>query len=224
MSSENIVLYGYFRSGSSWRIRAALAYKGLKYETRTVDLIKGVQKEDAYKQLNPTMLLPTLVIDGVTLYQSLAIAEYLDERFPDLPQLLPPLSDPLARERVRAISHFIAMEIHPVQNVGVLAKVAGSDMQGREAFARWTIEKGFDALEVLLKETAGKCCFGDTVTLADLCLVPQAFNAFRFNVPVADKYPIINRLYTRLVAEEPCFRDTHPRTQPDMPAGMTIDY
>jgi maleylacetoacetate isomerase len=197
---ENVVLYGYFRSGSSWRVRAALNFKGIEHETKAIDLIKGVQvssillissiksqltrltrriqKEAEYTAVNPQKMIPTLFIGDKKLSQSLAIIDYLEEAYPDLPSLYP--KDTWARYQVRMIANMIANDIHPPQNVGILAKVAGSDMAKREEFARFVIEKGFDALEQVLKETSGRCCVGDQVSVADLCLAPMCFNAVGF--------------------------------------------
>lgn len=128
--------------------------------------------------MNPQMMLPTLFIgDDFKMIQSLAIIDYLEEAYPDLPSLYPPASDAKTRYQVRAIAQMIACDIHPPQNVGILAKVAGPDMAKREEFARWVIEKGYDALEKMLAETSGKYCVGDQLTIADICLVPMTFNA-----------------------------------------------
>ncbi|KAJ8390818.1 hypothetical protein AAFF_G00099500 [Aldrovandia affinis] len=207
------VLHGYFRSSCSWRVRIALALKGIEYDQVPVNLIKdgGQQVTDQYKTLNPMQQVPALVIDGITLLQSLAIIQYIEETRPG-PKLLP--SDPHARAQVRMISDLIASGIQPLQNLHVLQKIGEEKVQ----WAQYFILRGFEALEPLLKQTAGKFCVGDEISMADLCLVPQVYNAERFKVDVS-QFPTIERLNQTLTEIE-AFKVSHPSCQPDTPADL----
>jgi maleylpyruvate isomerase len=210
-------LYNYFRSSASYRVRIALELKGLGYEYLPVHLTRngGAQHGDDYKALNPQALVPTLVEDGAAISQSLAIIEYLEERYPSQP-LLP--ADPVDRAWVRALALDIACEIHPLNNLRVLHYLKGalalSDAQ-REAWIGHWISLGFAAIESRLASDprTGTCCFGDTPTLADLCLVPQVFNARRFNISL-DAYPTIARIVAHL-NQLPAFLRAAPGAQPD---------
>lgn len=206
------VLYSYFRSSCAWRVRTALAMKGIDYEYSPVHLVQdgGQQFSDTYKALNPQCVVPTLEIDGQVLTQSLSIIEYLDETRGS-PCLLPK-GDPIRRQQVRAVSDCIASGIQPIQNLSVVKYV------GPEKKAEWGkhwIEQGFNGLEKLLQKTAGKYCVGDEVTMADLCLVPQVYNANRFKVDMS-AYPIISRINEELNTLE-AFQKAHPAQQPDCP-------
>ncbi|KAM4014573.1 maleylacetoacetate isomerase isoform 2-T2 [Anomaloglossus baeobatrachus] len=207
---EKPLLYSYFRSSCSWRVRIALAFKGLEYDLHPVNLIQdgGQQRTDEYKRVNPMQQVPALRIDGVTLSQSLAIIEYLEETRPH-PPLLP--RDPLKRAQCRMISDHIASGIQPVQNLGVLQRVG----DGKLEWAQHYITSGFQALELLLQDTAGQYCVGDEVTMADLCLVPQVANADRFQVDMTP-YPTISRIHQALLRLE-AFQVSHPSRQPDTP-------
>ncbi|XP_073494228.1 maleylacetoacetate isomerase isoform X1 [Phyllobates terribilis] len=218
---EKPLLFSYFRSSCSWRVRIALALKGIEYDLRPVNLIQdgGQQRTDEYKRVNPMQQVPALRIDGVTLSQSLAIIEYLEETRP-LPPLLP--GDPLKRAQCRMISDHIASGIQPVQNLDVLQRVG----DGKLEWALHYITRGFQALELLLRDTAGHYCVGDEpiislcpqVTMADLCLVPQVFNADRFQVDMTP-YPTISRISQALLQLE-AFQISHPSRQPDTPPEL----
>ncbi|XP_040189590.1 maleylacetoacetate isomerase isoform X4 [Rana temporaria] len=212
-SAEKPLLFGYFRSSCTWRVRIALALKGIEYDQKPINLIKdgGQQLTDEFKRVNPMLQVPALRIDGVTLSQSLAIIEYLEETRPS-PALLP--RDPVQRARCRIISDHITSGIQPLQNLAVLKKVG----DGSQEWAQHFIRRGFQALEQLLQETAGRYCVGDEVTMADLCLVPQVFNADRFKVDMAP-YPTISRLNQSLMELE-AFQVTHPSRQPDTPPEL----
>ena len=208
-------LYTYFRSSAAWRVRIALACKGLTVESIPVDLRKGLgeQHSPSYLALNPQALVPALVADGRVLTQSVAICEYLEERFPDPPLL--PQSD-TDRARVRAIVQTIACDVHPLNNLRVLLylkNVAGLDQEAIDAwYAHW-IHTGFAPLESMLATEAGTHCLGNTLSMADVFLVPQVANARRFKVAL-DAYPTIVRIDASLAAL-PCFSDTAPARQAD---------
>ncbi|XP_077319736.1 maleylacetoacetate isomerase isoform X1 [Lithobates pipiens] len=211
--TEKPLLFGYFRSSCTWRVRIALALKGIQYDQQPINLIKdgGQQLTDEYKRVNPMLQVPALRIDGVTLSQSLAIIEYLEETRPS-PALLP--RDPVQRARCRMISDHITAGIQPLQNLAVLKKVG----DGSQEWAQHFIRCGFQALEQLLQETAGRYCVGDEVTMADLCLVPQVANADRFKVDMAP-YPTISRINQSLMELE-AFQVSHPSRQPDTPPEL----
>jgi maleylpyruvate isomerase len=208
------VLHGYFRSSTSFRVRIALNLKGIAYTQTTHHLRKGEQRSQTYLEINPQGLVPALITpEGDVLTQSLAIIAYLDERHPD-PALLP--RDALQRARVRAVAEAIALDIHPINNLRVLDKLrkdyAADDAKVAEWFRTWTAA-AFGALEPQLAQTAGSCCFGDAVTLADLCLAPQVINGGRFGVDMAP-YPTINRIHASLMGL-PAFDLARPDRQPD---------
>jgi len=178
-------LHGYYRSTAAWRVRIALNLKGLTVQHVPHHLRRGEQRAPGFLHLNPQGLLPAFElpatrIGGAVLTQSLAIIEYLDETHP-APPLLP--EDPLARARVRAVALAIACDIHPVQNLGVLARLRtlGVAEEQVQAWARDTIEDGLAACAQLVADQPGPFCFGPAPTLADLCLIPQLFNGRRFN-------------------------------------------
>ncbi|MBZ3888172.1 Maleylacetoacetate isomerase [Sciurus carolinensis] len=208
------ILYSYFRSSCSWRVRIALALKGIDYEIIPINLIKdgGQQFSKEFQAVNPMKQVPALKIDGVTIGQSLAIIEYLEETRPT-PPLLP--QDPKKRASVRMISDLIASGIQPLQNLSALKQV---EQENQLPVAQKAIISGFDALEQILQSTAGKYCVGDQVSMADLCLAPQVANAERFKVDLAP-YPIISRINKALLALE-AFQVSHPRRQPDTPAEL----
>ncbi|KXS10055.1 putative maleylacetoacetate isomerase 2 [Gonapodya prolifera JEL478] len=225
---QQILLYGYFRSTAAWRVRLALTLKGIPFDQKFINLVKGEQNEPSYKEINPNRVLPSLVISTTSsaaaassspsrhvLNQSPAILEFIEEYFPDHgPKLLP--NDLFERQQVRSIVSLVCCDIHPVQNLRVQVKLFGKDAAAREDYAKWAIGIGFDALELTLEKTAGKYCVGDTLSLADLCVVPMAFNAYRNNVSM-DVYPTIARIYRECHQLE-AFRSCHPKKQPDCPA------
>lgn len=209
-------LYTYFRSSAAYRVRIALNLKGLKTDYRYVHLIKngGEQHRPEYLALNPQGRVPTLVDDGHVLTQSLAIIEYLEETHPE-PPLLP--KDALGRARVRALAQVIACDIHPINNQRIL-KYLDQELHADEAartrwYRHWVIE-GFTALEKLLDNPAtGKFCHGNQPTLADVCLVPQVFNAKRFSVDLAP-FPTIQRINDHCLTLK-AFANAAPEKQPD---------
>ena len=206
-------LHGYFRSSASYRVRIALNLKGLSAEQLSYHLRKGEQRAADYLALNPQGLVPTFQGDnGATLTQSLAIIEWLDEIHPE-PPLLP--TDPLRRAQVRAFAQAIACDVHPVQNLKVLARLRelGISEEKVTEWAAWANREGLSACEKLIAREAGPFCFGDTPTIADLCLVPQLANARRFGVDVS-AFPRL--LKAEAAAKElKAFADAAPERQPD---------
>ena len=210
-------LYTFFRSSASYRVRIALNLKNLSYEQAPIHLRRGggEQFSAAYKALNPQALVPTLEDNGTILTQSLAIIEYLEEKYPK-PALLP--GDAADKALVRAMALNIACEVHPIQNLRVLNYVKSSYSQTDEQVNRWAqhwIDLGLSALEqsVIAHGKGGKFCFGDAPTLADICLVPQLGNARRYGCDLS-KYPIILNIEKNCMAL-PAFANAAPEKQPD---------
>ncbi|XP_055879966.1 maleylacetoacetate isomerase-like isoform X1 [Biomphalaria glabrata] len=213
MMTNKVILYSFFRSSASWRVRIALAFKEIKYEYRAVNLFQdgGQQNSEEYKRVNPMGQVPALIIDGHTLTQSVSIIEYLEERNPD-PPLLP--KDKYGRAQVRALSEIINSGIQPYQNLSVLDKVG----KGKDEWAKSFIEKGYHGLETFLKQTSGKYSYGNTVTMADLFLVPQMFAAKRYKVNM-EQFPTISQVYDSLIVL-PAFKAADAVNQPDMPPNF----
>ena len=210
-------LYSYFRSGTSHRLRIALALKGLKPDYVPVDLLHDQQASPQYRAVNPQGLVPALEVDGQVLTQSPAIIEWLDERYPE-PPLLP--RDPLQRARVRALAAVVGCDMHPLNNrrvVNYLKRELGCDDAAVDAWCGTWMGAGFDALDALLAADPrrGRFSFGDAPTVADVYLVPQLTTARRFHVDVA-RWPRL------LAVEAAClelaaFREAAPKAQPDAP-------
>jgi maleylpyruvate isomerase len=206
-------LHGYFRSSAAYRVRIALNLKGVQVQHAAHRLRQGEQHTAEYLALNPQGLVPTLELGSAeVLSQSLAIIEWLDETRPE-PPLLP--SDPVRRARVRAFALAISCDIHPIQNLKVLNKLRSLGIGEEEVlgWAAWVNREGLEACEVLAAREPGPFCFGDTPTLADICLVPQLANARRFKVDVS-RFP---RLLTAEAAAMtlPAFLDAAPERQHD---------
>ncbi|MEM9190244.1 MAG: maleylacetoacetate isomerase [Myxococcota bacterium] len=212
-------LHSYWRSSCSWRVRIALELKALPYELVPVNLLEGAQRTPDYRARNPMGQVPALEVevDGATvsLAQSLPIIHYLDEVHPT-PPLLP--EHPLERQRARALAEIINSGIQPLQNlaVGQYLKAHQSEL-GVRTWSRHFVEKGFVALEAALQPTAGTYSVGDQVTLPDICLVPQVYNARRFELDLAP-FPTITAIEANL-AKLPAFEAAHPDRQPDAPPG-----
>ncbi len=207
-------LYSYFRSSAAYRVRIALNFKGLAYETVPVHLVKdgGHNRRPEFRAVNPQMRIPALVAPtGDVLIQSLAIIEYLEETQPD-PPLLP--KDPIARAKVRALADIVACDIHPLNNVGPLRYLKREMHQEQSAidawYHHWVIE-GFEALEALVLPEPYAC--GAQVTMTDVCLVPQVNNARRLKVPL-DKFPKILGIEAACL-KLPAFDRARPENQPD---------
>lgn len=210
-----MILCSYWRSTTSYRVRAALNLKGLSYTQRPVDLVAGDQRADAYTALNPGQGVPALELDdGTVLTQSLAILDYLDVTHPE-PALLP--SDPLLRARVLAAAHTVALDIHPVNNLRVMAHLKSAHDatpdQAQDWMRHW-IAEGFTALETLLPDNSS-FAFTDTPSLADLCIVAQCYNAHRWGLSLAP-YPKITRVEAACLAT-PAIKAAAPEAQPDAP-------
>ncbi len=218
---SELSLYTYYRSSAAYRVRIALHYKSIPYQSQYIHLLKegGQEKTAAYQRINPQKLIPSLVDDGNIITQSLAIIEYLEEQYPE-PPLLP--GAPVERGLVRALAHSIACDIHPLNNLRVmnyLEQTLGIDKPQRDQWICHWISEGFAAIEKHLSQaekTAGKkrqYCWGNEISLADVCLIPQVYNAKRFHCPL-EVYPNINRVYKNCM-ELAVFHQAAPESQDD---------
>ena len=207
-------LYSFFRSSAAFRVRIALNLKGVDYETVAVDLPSSKHRQPEFLAVNPQGTIPTLDDDGTILWQSLAIIEYLDSRFPS-PRLIP--QEPVARARVQALAQLIACEIHPLNNLRVLRYLRGELKLGEAAVSKWYghwVAEALGPLETLVAGfSGGRYCYGDAVSIADVCLVPQMYNARRFACDLAP-YPTLVRIADGLRAD-PAFSRASPDLQPD---------
>ncbi len=208
---SEVVLHSYAMSSASWRVRIALAIKGTAHRVEAHDLAKGGQKSPAYLALNPQGLVPALEIDGLVLTQSLAIIEYLEERFPQ-PALIG--STPAERGQIRAFALAIACEIHPLQNLSVRKRIAEFKDDSGESpdWAHEVNQKGMEMCSKLLPADAGPFCFGDAPSLADILLIPQMANARRYGVDMVWKN--LARIEAHCLAL-PAFAETAAARQPD---------
>ena len=211
-------LYSYFRSSAAFRVRIALNWKGLAFDTAAVHLRRNDQSKPDYRNVNAQGLVPALEDGGQVLIQSMAILEYLDEVYPE-PPLMPKL--PADRVRVRALADIVACDIHPINNLRVLRYLTRELGHDEAVVAQWYnhwIASGFGALEALLAQDArtGDFCHGGSPSLADIALVPQVINAERYSLDLAP-YPTLVRIYENCMRLQP-FIDAHPRNQPDYEA------
>lgn len=208
-----LVLHGYWRSSAAYRVRIGLNLKRLAYQQATLDLRTGAQRSADYRELAPIGLVPTLEADGFRITQSLAILEWLDERHPGTP-LIPEQAN--SRSIVRAMAMIVACDIHPINNLRVLSALrsdlAASDGMVQEWIARW-IREGFTALEAMVSDHGGRCCFGDSPTIADCCLIPQVYNARRFGVDLSS-FPRLGDIEAYCL-EQDAFDRARPELQPD---------
>ncbi|XP_076821961.1 putative maleylacetoacetate isomerase 2 [Clavelina lepadiformis] len=204
-------LYSYWRSSCSWRVRVCLALKKQEYEYIPIHLVKdgGEQRKESFRNVNPMAQVPTFVHGDVIISQSMAIMDYIDNKFEGY-SLLP--KDLALRAKVKEICEIICSGIQPIQNLSVLQKIGEAN---KMEWAHHWIQSGFDSLEKVLQKSSGKYCVGDDITMADACLVPQVYNANRFKVDMS-KYPNISRIEKSL-AEQPAFIKAHPDNQPDCP-------
>jgi maleylacetoacetate isomerase len=201
------VLHDYFRSSAAYRVRIALGLKGIEYDRHAVNLVEGEQQAADYRALNPQGFVPMLEIDDLRLTQSLAIIVYLDQKYPE-PPLMP--RDPAAGAHVRAMAMTIACDIHPLNNLRVLKYLTGLGIaqEQRDEWYRHWVTEGLEALEAMASPRAGAFLLGDTVSLADICLVPQLYNARRFSVPITP-YPTLRRA-DESASALPAFAAAHP--------------
>lgn len=210
-----LTLFGYWRSSAAYRVRIALNYKNITHLQKSVHLVKdgGEQHSDEYVALNPAHLVPTLVDGEFVLNQSLAIIDYLEDKFPE--NSLYPINVKQKAE-VKALAFDIACDVHPLNNLRVLQYLSGelatTDQQKSQWYHYW-IHQGFKAFEQRLVKTSGLYCYGDNVTVADLCLIPQIYNALRFKLDMS-AYPMINKVADNC-AKLPAFIEALPENQPD---------
>ncbi|MCU1717185.1 maleylacetoacetate isomerase [Pseudomonas sp. 5P_3.1_Bac2] len=206
-------LYGYYRSTSSYRLRIALALKGLDYQSLAINLKDGEQLQAPYRAINPQCRVPTLELDsGARLYQSPALLEYLEECYPTPPLLS---TEPLQRARARAVAALISCDIHPLHNVSVLNQLRqlGHDEEQLQHWNKHWISLGLDSIEQWIGDSGW--CFGPQPGLADVYLIPQLYAAARFSVDLAP-YPRLRRV-AALAEQHPAFQQAHPANQPDCP-------
>ena len=205
-------LYSFFRSSASYRVRIALALKGLNYETISIPMRDNSHRSESYRNINPQQRLPTLELDdGTKLIQSLAIIDYLDAVHPE-PRLIP--DDPLERARVQAVAQIIGCDIHPLNNTGtrsLLTSMFGADEKSLDSWTAYWIREGFAAIDRLIQP--GPYAFGDRITLADICIVPQVYNARRYNVSL-DEFPRVVAV-DATARQHPAFLAAAPEAQPD---------
>jgi maleylacetoacetate isomerase len=211
-----LVLYHYWRSSSSWRVRFALQHKALPYDSKFVNLLKSEQLSVEHKQVSPMGVVPCLLIDGRPLTESMAICEYLEEVAPERP-LLP--RDPWQRAHVRQIAEHINAGIQPLQNLIVLERVS-PDPEPRKTWVKFFNERGLQALEAMLEGMekagiSGRYAVGDELTLADVFLVPQVFTALRFEVSL-EPFPRAARIYQTCMQLDAAIASS-PSKQPDAP-------
>ncbi|HJS41091.1 MAG TPA: maleylacetoacetate isomerase [Sphingomicrobium sp.] len=201
------LLHDYFRSSAAYRVRIALNLKGVDYDRHPVNLVDGEQKAADYLALNPQGFVPMLEIDDLKLTQSLSIMVYLDQTRPD-PPLMP--RDPADGAHVRAMALAVACDIHPLNNLRVLKYLSkmGIEQEQRDEWYRHWVTEGLDALERMAAPRAGSFLFGETPTIADVCLVPQLYNARRFSVPIVP-YPTLRRA-DESASALPAFAAAHP--------------
>ena len=211
-------LHSYFHSSCCWRVRIALNLACIEVDQVPVHLARngGEQHCQEYKQLNPMAQVPTLEIDGLVLTQSVAIMEYIHDTHPEV-NILP--KDPNMKVKVRMITELICSGIQPMQNLSVMQKHS-TDSEERMRWSQHWVRLGLAALETMLTKTAGDCCVGDDVTMADCCLVPQVYNATRFSVDVSE-FPTISRVTDHLNTL-PEFIAAHPLCQPDCPPELMV--
>lgn len=212
-----LTLYSYYRSSASYRIRTALHFKGLDYQYRSVAALRNneVELSSYFRSINPQLMVPVLIDDSLVITQSTAIIEYLEEKFPK--PALPP-SDIDARAYVRSIAQIIACDIHPL-NIMRVKKFLKTFNLGKTDEQRWYhhwLQLGFTAIEQILRQSrmAGKCCFKNETSIADIYLIPQVYNAFRFKFDMSP-FPLINAI-NQYCLTLPYFQNAHPDAQPDI--------
>ena len=211
----SMVLYNYFRSSTSYRVRLALHYKGLQFEYKPINLLKGEQLSADYKKINPLGGVPTLVHDGKIIPESFAIMEYLDEVFPQKP-LFP--KDAYTKARIRQVCEVINSFMHPMANLRTLKYMEakhGYDQNQKDGWAQHWVSQGLEVLETTLKEFSGTYSFGNEITMADLFLIPQLLTSQRYKVDIS-KYPTLVKINENCLKLE-SFQKAHPFVQIDTP-------
>lgn len=221
-NADEYALYTYFRSSCSGRIRIAMNLKNISYTPIFINLLRGDQSAESYGKINPSCSVPTLKItksSGKEVYitQSIAVLEYLEDVFPNQRPLLPPPSDPEGRASVRTLVNVIAVDTQPVTNLRILQRVSGLGAP-KEVWSKELQERGLKVYERVVEETAGKFSVGDSITLADVCLVPAVWGAMRWGVDM-DAYPITKRIYEEL-SKENAVKQAHWANQDDTPSDL----
>ncbi|OFZ31811.1 MAG: maleylacetoacetate isomerase [Bdellovibrionales bacterium RIFCSPHIGHO2_01_FULL_40_29] len=218
---KDLILYSYFRSSTSFRVRIALALKDLDYEYRPVHLLNngGEQNQSPYRQINPIGGVPTLIHNGKTLSQSLVIMEYLDDAFPETYQLFP--KSIFQRAKVKQFCENINADMHALGNLKVLQYLEskhGYTQSDKEAWVQHWFHQGFKALETMLAETATDYCFGEVITAADALLIPMMVTAERFKLDLTS-YPLAMKIFKNCM-QNSAFITAHPIRQPDTPNDL----
>ena len=219
-SDSSIVLHTYFRSSCSGRLRIALALKNLDVQHVPINLLKKDQLKDDYKSLNASQSVPVLTDPAAKDFpigQSIAALEYLEEAYPDRRRLLPPLSNPIARAKVRVLVNIIACDTQPVTNLRLVEEIRnlGADLS---EWMKNKIGRGLQSYEMTLASTAGKYSVGDEITLADVCLVPAVWGAERYDVDMSSM-PLLTKVYKAMSQQEAVWL-AHWKNQPDTPADL----
>jgi maleylacetoacetate isomerase len=212
LKMTSLVLYNYWMSSSSWRVRIALHLKGIEYKYVSIEDVDPKK----WKEINPFLQVPALEVNGSEIItQSQAIIQYLEDAFPSTVRILP--DDPLSRAQVRMISDAIVSGIQPLQNPPIVDLIEGIEEGAGKVFAKNTIITRFEALEIMLAKTAGVYSVGDKITMADAVLYPQVYNAItRYEVDVVQYFPLLSRIF-QVLEKIPCFDETQPKKQPDAP-------
>ena len=214
-----IKLYSYWRSSAAYRVRIVLNLKNLNYEIMPVHLVKegGEQHSEGYKSINPQSLVPTLIDDNITLSQSMAILEYLEEKYPEF-SLLP--KDIVKRASARQFAQSIVSDIHPLNNLRVLKYLSNTlkvDEDAKDTWYQHWVVTGLDTLEIWLRAYTGLYCLGNSISIVDVCLIPQLYNAHRFNIPM-ENYPRLLAIETECLKLQ-AFDEARPEKQEDATAS-----
>ncbi|PNP45479.1 hypothetical protein TGAM01_v204610 [Trichoderma gamsii] len=222
MSKPTYIIYSYFRSSCSARLRMVLNLKGIEYEMKTVNLLKAEQQSSEHKALNPNATVPLLLRKGsdgsiFKVGQSVAAIEYLDETLPESYQLLPPVSDPEARAVTRTLASIIACDLQPVTNLRIMKRIKRLGASP-EQWNKEIMTEVLQAYETTAKDSAGQYSVGDNITLADVCLLPAVWNAQRYGVDL-DAFPIITKTSENL-SKHPAIIKAHWQNQPDTPEDL----
>ena len=214
LDKSKTVLYNYFRSSASWRVRIILGLKKIEYEYRAVDLVAKEQSKQEFLSINPSAQVPALWIDGVMLTESMAIAEYLEETRPEPVSLLP--GSPAEKAVIRKLCEHVNSGMQPMQNLRMLDRIHSEFKGDKVEWATYWNKFGHDSLEEILKHTAGKYAVGDNITLADVFIYPQMFNGIQRYGVRKDDYTHLKRVFDNLLQHEE-FRNAEPENQPDAP-------